>query len=231
MIVWLLLLLSPSAFGLEMVGEARDYSGNVLYVEKHSIQEDERGLSRKIESEYRKPGGETFAKMTADFSKSALLPDLVFEDSRFDLRDELRYDPAAQSVILRHAMKGKKAKEVRLKADSLMVATQAFDNFIKLNFRDLNKKRLPVHFVVLSNLDFFRFEALAADGGSADAPTFRLSVKSFFLKFFVDDIRVRYEALSKRLKFYQGVSNIRDDKGRTQKVKINYEFMETVKIR
>ena len=71
-------------------GVAKNNKGEIIYLEKHTIDKDSEGLNKKIQVEYKNPKGEIFATMQSDFSKNRNLPETIFEDRRFKTKTMIR---------------------------------------------------------------------------------------------------------------------------------------------
>lgn len=227
LLVIILLLSGSAAEALEFTGKAyRLESDKLVYLEKHITKEDPDGFNLLIETEYTYPDGRVFARIKSDFAKARFIPDVLFEDIRFSTKDELEYMPANKSVRIIHTdLKNKSTEDNVFEVQNSMLAGQGFNNFLLQNFDRLAKgEAIPVSFIVLASLDYFRFDIKMKPGNSPDLIEFGLNVHNFILRFFVSEIRVSYLRSSKRLKTFKGLSNITDEKGNPLKVRIEYEY-------
>jgi hypothetical protein len=215
------ILLQSAASTWELTGHVTSLDGKVpLYTEFHRIELDEKGLNKKIESIYKKQGAE-FARMTTTFEKSPFIPEVKFQDSRFGVRQELTWVENSQ-VRFRTEKPGKPAKEKVLVAPQNSVAVQGFDNFVKVHFDELQKSSMPLHFGVLEEMDFFSFTGAAKKALSPERVRFGIHMSNPLLRLFIDELEVEYDVVTRRLSSYRGLSNLLDDKGRGQKVLIQY---------
>lgn len=218
-----LLLFASLVSAADLVGEATLIdSGKAVYTERHQITTGNDGRNRRIRSEYTRPSGEVFATKVTDFSKNPLLPDVVFEDRRFGLKEELILEDKGKTLLIRRNQTGAKTEETRLQTRPDMVAGQGFDNFLKIHFDDLQSKERPISFVVPPKMDFFRFDAIALPTES-ERVRFRLRASSFLLRLFADSIEVEYDRDTRRLLTYRGLSNLDSDDGKAQSVLIRYK--------
>lgn len=117
-------------------GVAKDKNGKTAYLEKHSVEIDESGLNKFIRVEYQKPDGTQFATMTSDFSKSKTVPETVFVDTRFKTKSSIRLIDGL--VEFEELKDGKSVSKKTVPLKESMVASQGFDNFIRLNFTNLD---------------------------------------------------------------------------------------------
>ncbi len=208
----------------ELRGIAKSLDGKKhLYSEVHQIETNEKGLNQKITSQYLTPEGKVFAQMTSDFSKNLTLPSIQFEDLRFDRKEELNLDLEKKKIVMSKTLKSKKTQNKSIPYEENMVAGQGFDNFIKLSFDKLSEKPTPLSFGVLSEMDFFNFMSFKKNAESPDKTHFSIRFKNFLLRAFVSDLLVEYDTTTKQLLSYRGLSNIPDDKDKSQNVFIQYE--------
>lgn len=202
-------------------GTAKNQKGEIVYVEKHTIEKDEKGLNKLIRVEYAKPDGSPFATMTSDFAKSKTVPDTVFEDKRFKTKVVMRI--SVDVVEFEEFKNEKSVAKKNFPFEESMVASQGFDNFIKLNFAKLDSKPVEFKFGVLENKDFFTltgYKRASSDQGTE----YGIKASSWFLRFFANELRVIYDSKTMQIKSFEGRSNILDDSGNSQDVAIHYKL-------
>lgn len=222
--MWLSFLFFLPAWGVNLTGEARSLDGKeFLYTEKHRIELDSEGLNRKIETRYLRASGEEFARMKTDFSKDPLLPDILFEDLRFNRKEELLLINDGKTLLLKKTSSDGQVEEKKIPRRQDMVAGQGFDNFVKKNFESLQKKPRPLNFVVLANMDFFRFDGSHQGKVAEGLRRFGLRISSFMARLFVSEIQVDYSEQDKMLKAYRGLSNLTSDNGKQWLTFIEYK--------
>jgi hypothetical protein len=223
MLLFILALIFPTS-ALEVRGTARSLEDNsVLYTEVHKITVDDRGLNRKIVTQYLKPDGKVFAKMTSDFSKSDTIPIVSFEDYRFQKKEKIEFEEKEKTWRFFTALGNQESKAKDFTVSKDLVAGQGFDNFIKINFEKLNKNEVPLKFGVLSEMDFYSFRGYKKSSEAGKTVKFGIQLDNIFLRLFADELLVEYDVDSKRLKSYKGLSNIVKDDGGSQNVLISYE--------
>lgn len=214
-------------WGMEFQGKAYDIkTGRLLYLENHKTQQDSSGLNKLIETEYVSPEGQLFAKIRSDFSKDQFIPDVIFEDFSKQIKEVQVYDIQKKEItIVKTYLKTSKTKQHSFPLKTNMLGGQGFNNFLLARFDELmNGKSVHVNFIVLSSQDFFQFDIKRKHEAKNGKIDFGLSVSSYILKIFVKEINVTYDVESKRLLFFQGLSNLSDEKGNPMKVKIEYEY-------
>lgn len=195
--------------------------GDFLYKEIHLIEKDNQGFNKKITSSYLDKKNTVFAKMVSDFTKNKMIPETNFEDFRFQIKQVQQISANDKELELIHFKNQKKlnTKTIILSKDT--VAGQGFDNYIKENFSTLKESKIK--FIVLDQLDFFHFHASTLPAKSENLTDFQLKISSFFVSLVVSPITVTYSKESKNLIKYQGLSNIFNEKEKSQEVLISYK--------
>lgn len=220
----LTLLSSLTGFSAELKGVAKSLDGKkILYLESHRITLDGEGHNKVIESQYMRPDGVVFARMTSDFSNNKTVPEIVFDDLRFKKREELSFLKDGKTILLKKNVDGK-FEQKTFPIEQSMVVGQGFDNFIKINFKKLTEDSVAIFFGVVTKLDFFNFTAQKRSLAQ-ERVTFGLNINNRFFRLFLSELKVEYDTKSKQLVKYVGLSNLPDDSGRDQNVLIDYEKM------
>lgn len=224
--LYLLMFFAFCAEAVQLKGTAIDLaSKQPAYVEIHNITLNSDGLNQKIETKYYKPDGRFFAQMTSDFSKSLTIPEVSFSDSRFNKIEQITLDEKKKSVVFKSIFDNKEstAKEVSLKEQ--MVAAQGFDNFVKINFEKLSQGTVPLSFGVLSEMDFFSFKGYKRNSPNNERIHFGIKLTNLLYRLFVSELVLEYDAKTKQILKYKGLSNLLNDNGKPQNVQIHYEKM------
>lgn len=222
-VVFLFCLISSPAVQAEtLTGTARNSKGEAIYRELHEITKDEAGYAKFIKVEYRKPDGQLFAKMSSDFSKNKLLPETVFEDFRFQTKQTLRLQD--KSIEIEEFKDEVKKSSNTIQVNGLQVASQGFDNFIRMYRSKIEKEPQDFKFGILSRAEFYSLAAYERVSKDKNDIEFGVHVSSRLLRPFVKELRVVYESGDMHLKSFIGTSNILDDKGNSQDVRIDYEW-------
>lgn len=218
------LLWTQNVLGGDLFGTATDLkTGEFRYSERHSISRGEDNLTKMIRADYLTKDGKVFASMTSDFTEDSFLPEIKFQDSRFSISENQVYDRKQKKLILSKTEKNGEPQRKELIVIDNMVSGQGFNNFLLANFDSLEKKAIQFNFVVLSNMDFYRFEIGLGKSGNIDERAFVLGPGNFLFRMFFHPIEVAYDVKSKRLLRYKGLSNILSDAGKSQEVLITYK--------
>lgn len=205
-----------------LLGQAVDLqTGKDLYREEHRIELAPNGLSRKIDTSYFSASGELIATMNSDFTKDPFAPDSVFEDKRSGRKEIAVLDPKTRRFeIKRFESKNEEVKTLNPPGDFL--AGQGFDNFVRSKFDQLIEgMKLPLRFIVLSEMDEFGFQAFTQKKNEKEAQ-FSIQLGNWFLRQIVKPIVVTYSREEKKLLKYEGLSNLESPSGSTWQVRIDY---------
>ncbi len=162
---------------------------------------------------YRCPDGTAFARKRVDYRDSATAPAFALEDRRSGYREGLRRSGAPMLFVKSGNNAAERAASV---AVNDLVADAGFDEFIRKQWPLLVAGRsLPLDFAVPSRLRSLPF-SLQRSGEAVingeQAWRFELRLDSW-LAMFAPKIEVAYGKVSRRLLQFQGLSNLRDDRG------------------
>lgn len=220
----LMACIMPSiAFGAQLSGTAKNSKGEVVYLERHYIEQDASGLSKFIKVDYAKQDGSVFATMTSDFSKNKFVPETVFEDKRFSSKTTMKI--VGNNVEFQEFKNDVSILKKAIPLKDSMVASQGFDNFIRANLVNLEKKSLDFNFGVMGKRDFYSLTGYKRSSPNDNYLEFGIKASSWIVGLFTGELRVIYEKNKKRLKSFMGTSNILNDKGESQEVSISYDWV------
>jgi hypothetical protein len=197
-------------------GMARAPGGALLYREQHWLRLGEgRPLERLVL--YVCPDGTAFARKQVDYRGSAQAPAFALEDARSGYREGLRRLGATPVLFVRE--NGRAAAAEGEVAASRLVADAGFDEFVRAHWDALVAGRsMPMRFAVparLRSLPFSLQRIGGANVGGERAHVFRLRLDGW-LGLLAPRIEVSYGERSRRLLRFEGLSNLRDDAGRSQ---------------
>lgn len=210
---------------LRFYGYAYELKTNrYLYTEVHEQRIDgERWLGGKIG--YWLPDGRQLAAKTLDFSKDPYVPvyrtELLLEGYMEGIVDS--GDPI---VLERRTGKDAKVERKSIKRDGPTCADSGFHAFLLANFDKLiNKGSVNLRLAVAGSLDQFRFRARRIEDTTFEGqPAVRFHIEpDSLLRLVVDPLELTYDAKTRKLLEYRGISNIRDpETGKTYLTRIAY---------
>lgn len=196
------------------VGEAREPASGTLLYEEHHLLRPGAAAPRERLVLYRCPDGAAFARKHVDYAHARAAPEFALEDVRFGYREGVRRDAQGLQAFVRPAA-SQAERRARLPDATHVVIDAGFDEFVRQHWdRLVRDETLPLDFVVPSRLGSFGFKLRRAgvdriDG--APATRFRLSLGGL-LGLFAADIEVSYRDSDRRLRRFEGLTNIRADR-------------------
>ncbi len=221
-VLFLVLLTSLHAQTITMKGEAVDKSGTLVYSELHTMDMKPNGELAKIKTKYFSPDKNLIAEISSDFSKDPVIPDTVFQDFRFNEKQELNLDPVNNKITLSITnLKNNETKSKTLTKMPNMVSGQGFHNYIIRNF---NTPKSDIKFIVLPKLDYFSFTLVKTGSPIKDAERFELKMSNWLMRKLVKEITVDYHSKNKNLLVFTGLTNVDSANRETQDLKITYSY-------
>ncbi|QQP97170.1 hypothetical protein [Lysobacter enzymogenes] len=194
--------------------------GRLLYRESHWTRRAG-GSVEKI-ALFRCPDGRAFARRILDEGRGAAAPDFAFEDARDGYREGLRSRAGQRIVYSRPPRESERSATIQVPQGA--VADAGFDARIGEIWPQLAAgKTVSVPFLIPSRLAFYRFRAEpeAPRPGARAELRVRLRMDAWYA-FAAPEIELVYDAASRRLKSFSGLSTIRDDAGRYRKVLVRF---------
>ena len=210
-------------------GDAFDIkTGQKVYTDNHTENViNGKHISSAIE--YKDAGGKLIGRKSISFSKHPTLPDFKLED----LRDG--YTEGGELVGGKYRMFYRKDKNEEMKEKTLeilpkSVADGGFDPLVKENWEDLmNGKKIKFQFYAPSQLDSFKFYVVKtkiADYAGRESLFIKMEMDNLLLNIFIPPIFITYDIQTKRIVYYEGISNINNPSGKSYFVKLIYHHFK-----
>jgi hypothetical protein len=210
--------LAESARTEKYEGVARSPSGEFRYRERHEVTEVGSRPLRALTVYYDQSGAE-IGRLESDFSKSSYAPSYRFEDRRAKRSEGAQV--SGSIVTLRY---GGERKELSVAPGETLVAGQGLHHFVRLNLEKLARGATSVRFAIPSRLDTYGFRVRPVSSPRPGVVRLRIEMSSVILRQLAPDLEVDYEAGTRRLLRYRGVSNLEGPDGSTQEVVIIYSY-------
>lgn len=210
-----------SAALLSVRGDARDpASERLLYREDHLIRSDGNDPQQRVVL-YRCPDGTAFARKLVDYRDSKTAPAFTLIDARDGYREGLRRSGKTVSVYSKdHSARIDPGPDAER-----LVADAGFDEFLHAHWDALLARGvLPIRFAVPAftrELDFKVRSLGKARIDGMPVQTFQLKLGGL-LAVVSPRIDVAYDAGTRNLRRYTGVTNIRSDAGKSLKAQIDF---------
>lgn len=209
-------------FGSRAYDRATD---ELLYTEQHRQCRDEGGNPLRGEIEYFAPDGKPIGYKWLDYAPGSVAPDFELHNELAEYREGARR--TGGKIELSRTDRGASEETRRIpEPRGNFVIDSGFDEFVRQNLDVLRSgKSLRLTLVVPGRLDAYRFRA-----GKFDAVTHRgrsawkITVEhdSMLVRFLVDPITLYYDAETRRLLEFQGISNMADSEGENFDTRIEY---------
>lgn len=211
-----------------VAGSAYNLENNQLIYRELYTGIDE---NQSVRVDYVTPEGNTFASKTLVYQGEPFQPSFNYEDTRDNEYVSAQFQGAR--LVLTHGMNSAQNEKV-IYDNARMVIDAGFDAYIQLNWDKLVAgKRLKFDFAMPSRLSSLQLEVRKIKGPESpvyDANFgrewiyFRIAPAQKFVSLFADPINLAYDPNGKYLMRFHGRSNIDDDNGGPQDVRIEYEY-------
>lgn len=199
--------------------------GSVLYRESHYlVQEGAQVLERLVL--YRCADGTPFArKRVVPAGPTPWLPAFDMTDARLGYREGASVDGDGVEVFVQEPGEPALEQEALEEVPTDLVGDAGFDRFVQDNWQKLLAgETVHFHFLVPSRLDYMGFKVRHLGHeriGDRPVEVFRLALGGL-LGLIVSGIDVAYEADSRILMRFEGLSNVRDPEGDNYVARIEF---------
>lgn len=195
--------------------------GTPLYREEHLVRQSSGKLDQRLVL-YRCLDGSAFARKRVRYGNDPATPSFTLEDARSGYREGA--EQTREGLRVMWAAPGE-AEAVVLLPPGPVVTDAGFDEWVRAQWGPLTGGRAQMmQFLVPSRLRAYRFEVTPVDTGEQGLRAFRLQLGSW-LGWLAPSIEVAYDAQTRRLVRFEGLSNLRDDAGGAP-LKVRIEFPE-----
>ncbi|HPG94750.1 MAG TPA: hypothetical protein PLR28_09380 [Dokdonella sp.] len=204
-------------------GTAFDPAGRALYTESHWNRGSADDNTRVIL--FKCPDGKAFARKHVEDAGEAQAPLFELDDHRSGYREGVRKAANGKREVFVRRSRDQPEQTALIASKPGLVIDAGFDRFIVRHWDELvagGKQR--VEFLLPSRMRTYSFvlNPLGADSiDGVPVQRFRLELDAWF-RFVVPSIDVAYASDTKFIREYAGVSNIRDNRGRNLRVRIDF---------
>ena len=199
----------------QTIGSAYDLeSDELLYRETHCVSEDD--LAREVI--YQDVKGKLIARKNLDYSSGATTPSFVQQNFYSGELIEVALDQGIVSMAVVDADSGKALKSAEEQPNQKVpvVIDAGFDAFVRQNWDIMVAGESLTFQFPLSDrgsLIELRIQPLSCSYETQTDQCFRLDLANWLLRVLVKPIELGYNADSRRLTRYRGLSNIGDANG------------------
>lgn len=211
----------------------RKYKGNAfdlkskksLYTENH-FETYNGKLNEKI-TYYISMNGDTLAKREMNFLNDLTRPKFQLEDFRSGYTEGAEVVNNNKVKVFTRENRNKKLESKILDIPGEFVIDGGLTFFFRENWeRLINSEKIDFYFIAPAKLDYFKFRVYSIGQlkyAGIDAMKIRLEISSWILRQFVDPIEIIYSMDNQEILYYEGISNINDNNGKSLNVIIDYK--------
>lgn len=208
-------------------GTAYNKKNKVAYVENHSLTLSSNKKLLSVKTDYSNEKGEAIGFLKTDFSNSVSAPAYEFRDFRSKTGHGIRYD-GDSLILVKYKKNGQEKTKIldKKKASKyLVIGGQGFHYYLTKNFDKLSSfKNVPVMFLTPGRLSYYRFKLNYLGLDKENLINLEIKVSNLFLRVFAPRLLIKYNPVTRRLVSYEGLSNIKNENGKNQSVKIIYGY-------
>jgi hypothetical protein len=203
-------------------GDAYDLAtGKFLYSENHS-EYCKGGVHMYSRVSYRDASGKEFANKLITFYPNKLQPTYELRDLRDGYTEGIRRE-RGQTVYYARRKTDQPLQSKAIKTPEPAVFDAGFDYFVRENFdRICSGEKTAFFFAVPIELDYFRFRVAMQEKG--ELCRMNLELDNFILRQLVKPIKLWYDTKDRRLRKYEGLSNINGPDGKSLRVRIVFDY-------
>ncbi|MEO7014085.1 MAG: hypothetical protein ABI127_07210 [Dokdonella sp.] len=204
-------------------GTAYDAKGRALYTETHWSTVDG-GETRRLVL-FTCADGKPFARKQVNDAGQPLAPLFALDDARFGYREGVRLAADGKREVFVRRNSGQSEQSAPVEVVPRLVVDAGFDRFIIQHWDALvGGHEQKLEFLLPSRLRTYSFVLKPAGADQIDGmpvQRFRLELDSWF-GFALPSIHMAYASDTRVLREYSGISNIRDNDGKSLKVRIAF---------
>lgn len=193
--------------------------GQLRYREEHWLFREQGTLTRLVL--YRCPNGQPFARKWLHYAEQPWAPDFTFEDARDGYEEGATRMPGAWRVYVKQrADASTESADLPSRPDAVVDA--GFDAFVQSHWVALTRPEgMQAAFVVPGRLGYLNLRLKPVAGVHGDSRQFSLGLDGF-LGALAPSVQLTYASADHRLEEFAGISNIRDERGHRQRVRIRF---------
>lgn len=201
---------------LQVAAIARDArTRELLYVESHYIQNVGRVGEQRVVLYRCSLGGPAFARKELTYGAARAVPEFTLFDARTGYQEGLRRTTNGTKVFQRADARAPQ-REALVPDDATLVVDAGFDEFVRSHWNELEAgNTVRFSFLVPSRLEALTFKLRKHHDSTYEgspASVIRLTLSGVF-GWVLPHIDVSYRKTDRALLRYEGLTNMRDDKG------------------
>ena len=215
-------------------GQASDMErGGPAYSEE-KLEKFQGGRQIGTYTKFLSPNGNPQGELRLDFDRFTYKPEYSYKDFRNGYEEGSQVQGQEIRVYFRDSARAP-LKEKKLQVPEPCVVNGGVGPFLRQNLKTLEAgRRVPFNMVVPARLDYYKFVTYvdsnrALPGKSAGGRPYRAMIiepESSLLRMLLPTIVIFFDQATLKMICYQGISNVADKKGRSLRVRVDYQLME-----
>jgi hypothetical protein len=225
--IYFLFIFSIYSETLQYYGEAVDLKTNLKIYNDHYTETIENGKLVNSIVEYRNLSGKIIAKKTINFKKNKNFPDFkheIFTDGYIEGGELV----GNKYKLFHRKNKNSEMEEKLIDIKNNSTSDDGLNEFIKDNLDVFVKdEKMNFTFYIPYQLDYFSFTVKKTRIARFDdkrAISLKVEIDNSFLKNFINPSYMVYDLDTKRIIYYEGVSNINNENGRSYFIRHTYFY-------
>lgn len=210
---------------LTRIGYAHSQDNDVLLYTEHHHEMFIGDIVVESKVKYNDAAGITFAEKNLDFRRNSFLPEFSLTNASTGHQESTRYlDDAYEVRFTQASDEPSKIKQLEYSSDA--VSDAGFDNFIINHWQEIiSAKKFTRDFLIPGLLRFIKFRIYQEQVIEQSGQKYRvlhIEPANILFRTIGGTSRLFYDFDKPVLKRFQGISNVRDEKGDNYKVVIHY---------
>jgi hypothetical protein len=199
-------------------------SDSLLYFEHHRETLCD-GARRHWQVTYVGVDGDTLATKSLDFSRHAIKPDVILNDRRTGYREGAVVRGDSIEMFRRLDRTAPEHRD-SFHPERLAAINAGFDQAIR-SYWDLlaSGSRVEFDFAVPDRLRSFHFR-IRRLGKPGDTLRLRIEPANWWLRWVVSRIDITYDSKTRRVLVYEGITDMRDERGRRYRARIDFDYTD-----
>jgi len=219
----LMLILSVKVYAeTQVFNSIARVDGKIAYLETHTVVY-KGNLPTKSLTEFWDPNGKRIGVMRSDFIPNLAAPAFILRDYRHKSIQGLQWIKGNPEVFTQEQGKPRIVKKFVNTSNQVRIAGPGLVYFIAANLEKLiSKKIFNFQYIIPGRIEVFDFN-IKTIAHNSEVAEFEVRMNSM-LRFFSPALKLIYSIQKKRLIFYEGPSNIRDEEWKMMIVDIKYVY-------
>ena len=199
--------------------------GKIAYLESHTVIYNG-SLPTSSLTVFFDLSGKKIGIMRSDFTPNFATPSYILRDYRYQIIKGLRWSKENVETFTREKSSPRFVRKFPNNSQQVRIAGPGLVFFIAANLDKLiSKKIFDFQYIIPGRIEAFDFY-IKLIAHNSEVAEFEVKMNSWPMRFFSPALKLIYSIQKKRLIFYEGPSNLRDDDGKMMNVDIKFEYKD-----